>query len=159
LVTLEYSDPSKVLCHFQAKVIKISPQIIWVGCHQVIYRLQRRTLYRFKTQGGTEIVFRLSPEEEEKASVHDYSLGGVAFLSGRPLPLKTDDQLKDLFLRIPEKGEWLIVAILLAIISGFEVLVRPGTFLYALEILQMDENNKNFFLAIFLRNQDRYFDG
>ena len=139
-VRLEYMDPGGILCYFDARVGKIFPKMIWVECPEVIYRIQRRKFFRLKAQGGTEIVFRVAPEKEERAKVRDYSLGGLAFLTERPFPLKMNDQLKDLCLRIPEEGNWLTVPIPLAVVR--RIGSQPGRFSYALEFLQMSDTTR-----------------
>ncbi len=139
-VTLEYMDPGGILCYFEARVGKILPKMILVECPKAIYRVQRRKFYRLKAQRGTEIVFRVAPEKEERAKVNDYSLGGVAFLTERPLPLKTNDQLEDLCLRVPEEGDWFMVQIPLAVVRRIDS--QRGTFFYGLEFLQMPNTER-----------------
>ena len=143
-VILEYMDSGGILCHFNARVLKTipNPKMIWVKCPEAIHRVQRRTFYRLKAQGGAEITFRISPEKEEKAKVLDYSLGGVAFLTNRPLTLKKHDQLKDLYLKIPEGKEWFTVPVPLAVVRRADSLAQPRSFLYALEFLQMDDTSR-----------------
>ncbi len=149
-VTLEYMDRGGVLCYFNARVGKILPKMIWVECPGVIYRVQRRTFYRLKAPGGTEIFFPIAPDKEERAEVRDYSLAGVAFLTRRPLPLKTGDQIKDLSLKIPEDKDRLIIPIPLAVVRRVDSQAQPGAFLYALEFLQMlDTTRKRLARHIF----------
>ena len=139
-VTLEYKDRGGIACHFSVRVSKIFPKMIWVESPGIIYRVQRRKFYRLEAQGETEIVFRVPPETEERAKVRDYSLGGVAFSTARPLPLKTNDQLEDLCLRIPEEGDWLTIPIPLAVVRRVDS--QPGTFLYAAEFLEMSDTTR-----------------
>ena len=106
----------------------------------IIYRVQRRKFYRLEAQGETVIIFHVTPETEERAKVKDYSLGGVAFSTARPLPLKTNDQLGDLCLRIPEEGDWLTIPIPLAVVRRVDS--QPGTFLYAVEFLEMSDTTR-----------------
>jgi c-di-GMP-binding flagellar brake protein YcgR len=139
-VAVEYLDGGGILCHFQSRVVKSFPEIIWVECPEVIYRVQRRTYYRLKAQAGTELVFRRQGEKEEKVNVRDYSIGGAAFSAGKSLCLKTDDQLCDLRLRIPEGGDWLTFSVPLAVVRRVES--SAGAFLYGLEFLEMPESTR-----------------
>jgi len=136
-ITIEYMDPGGILCYFEARVGKILPKMIWVECPEAIYRVQRRKFYRLKAQGGTEIAFRVTPEREDRAKVSDYSLGGLAFLTEKPLSLKVNEQIKELSLKIPEAGNWLTVSIPLAAVRRIDS--QSGTFFYALEFLQMTD--------------------
>lgn len=137
-VTLEYADAQIFFCHFHTGVVDASPQSIWVECPEVIYRMQRRAYHRVKATGGTEIIFPLEGEAEVRARVRDYSLGGVAFFAEADLPLKPNDHLKELFLRIPEEGDWFRVEIPLAIVRRVEPPGQNGMNLYALEFLNLE---------------------
>ncbi|MGE5252589.1 MAG: flagellar brake protein [Planctomycetaceae bacterium] len=138
-VTLEYTDAQVFFCHFHSGVVDASPQSIWVECPEVIYRMQRRAYHRIKAMEGTEIAFSLEAGAEVKARVRDYSLGGVAFFAEADLSLKPEDHLKGLLLRIPEKGDWFMVEILLAIVRRVESPGPKGMNLYALEFLNLEE--------------------
>jgi len=136
-VLLEYNDENGVLCHFMVEVVRISGERIWGKFPPVIYRVQRRMFFRLKAQPGTEVVFNLEPQKEVRGSVRDYSLGGVAFWSEEPLPLKTEDLVEELFLKIPEKGGFIEVPIYAAVVRRVETGNRPEKPLYALEFLGM----------------------
>ena len=136
-ITLEYMDPGGILCYFNCRVGKIFSGMIWVECPENIYRVQRRNFFRLEARGGTEIIFRVTPETEERAKVRDYSLGGLAFSKGKPLPLKASDQLKDLSLKIPEGGECFMIPISLAVVRRIDF--QPGAFFYGLEFVQMQD--------------------
>ena len=136
-VAVEYQEPGGILCHFHSRVVKKSPQVIWVERPEAVYRVQRRTYYRLKAQGGTEIRFCLEPGKEEKAKVRDYSLGGIAILTENRLALKPDDQLKNLELKIPEEGGWLVFSIPLAVVRRTDR--SEDAFLYGLEFLQLPD--------------------
>jgi len=144
-ITLEYADAQVFFCHFHAGVVDASPQSIWVECPEVIYRMQRRAYHRVKATGGTEIIFPLEAETEVRARVRDYSLGGVAFFAEADLPLKPNDHLKELFLRIPEEGDWFMVEIPLAIVRRVEPPGQNGMNLYALEFLNLEETMRKRF--------------
>ena len=146
-VLLEYSDENGVLCHFLVEVIRTSPERVWGKLPAVIYRVQRRMFFRVKAQEGTEIVFALEPGIEARGGVRDYSLGGVAFWSEKPLPLKTEDLVEDLCLRIPEKGTWFEVFIYGAVVRRVEPGTRQGKSLYALELLGMSRKTRRTFAS------------
>ena len=144
-ITLEYADAQVFFCHFRAGVVDASPQSIWVECPEVIYRMQRRAYHRVKATGGTEIIFPLEDETEVMGRVRDYSLGGVAFFAEPDLPLKPNGHLKDLFLRIPEEGDWFMVEIPLAIVRRVEPPGPNGMRVYALEFLGLEETMRKRF--------------
>jgi hypothetical protein len=146
-VLLEYSDENGVLCHFMVEVIRTSPERVWGKLPAVIYRVQRRMFFRVKAQEGTEIVFTLEPGIEVQGGVRDYSLGGVAFWSEKPLPLKTEDLVEDLCLRIPEKGTCFEVSIYGAVVRRVELGPRQGKSLYALELLGMSRRTRRMFAS------------
>jgi c-di-GMP-binding flagellar brake protein YcgR len=125
-IILEYSDVGGVICHFNTRVAKTLPKMIWVECPEVIYRIQRRTFYRMKAPGGTEILFHLQTGKEEKGKIRDYSAGGVAIITEAPLPLGFNEQVKDLSLRIPEEKGWFIVEIPLAAVRRVDPHFQPG---------------------------------
>lgn len=144
-ITLEYADAQVFFCHFHAGVVDASPQSIWVECPEVIYRIQRRAYHRVKAMGETEIIFPLEDETEVIGRVRDYSLGGVAFSAEPDLPLKPNGHLKDLFLRIPEEGDWFMVEIPLAIVRRVEPPGPNGMRVYALEFLGLEETMRKRF--------------
>ena len=146
-VLLEYSDENGVLCHFMIEVIRTSPERVWGKIPAVIYRVQRRMFFRVKAQERTEIVFTLEPGIEVRGGVRDYSLGGVAFWSAEPLPLKIEDLVEDLFLRIPEEGTWFEVHIYGAVVRRVEPGSRQGKSLYALELLGMSRRTRRTFAS------------
>jgi c-di-GMP-binding flagellar brake protein YcgR len=146
-VLLEYSDENGVLCHFMVEVIRTSPERVWGKLPAVIYRVQRRMFFRVKAQEGTEVVFALEPGIEVRGGVRDYSLGGVAFWSEEPLPLKTEDLVEDLCLRIPEKETWFEVFIYGAVVRRVEPGTRQGKSLYALELLGMSRKTRRTFAS------------
>jgi hypothetical protein len=136
-VLLEYADENGGLCHCMVEVIRSSAGKVWGKLPAVIYRVQRRMFFRVKAQEGTEIVFPLGPQREVQGGVRDYSLGGVAFWSEEPLPLKAGDLMEDLSLRIPERGGMIEIPIYAAVVRRVEPGSRPEKSLYALEFLGM----------------------
>jgi hypothetical protein len=146
-VLLEYSDENGVLCHFMVEVVRTSEERVWGKLPAVIYRVQRRMFFRVKAQPGTEVVFTLEPGIEVRGSVRDYSLGGLAFWSEEPLPLKIEDLVEDLCLRIPEKGTWVEVFIFGAVVRRVERGTGRGKSLYALELLGMARRTRRMFAS------------
>jgi c-di-GMP-binding flagellar brake protein YcgR len=146
-VLLEYADENGVLCHFRVAVIRTSLERIWGKFPAVIYRVQRRMFFRAKAEPGTEVVFMLEPGREMRGGVRDYSLGGAAFWSEEPLPLKTEDLVEDLCLRIPEKGAFIEVPIYAAVVRRVEPRSQPGKSLYALEFLGMSRWTRRLFAS------------
>jgi len=146
-ILLEYADENGVLCHFMLDVIRTSGEKIWGKFPPVIYRVQRRMFFRLKAQPGTKVVFTLKPRREVLGSVRDYSLGGVAFVTEEPLPLKTEDLVEDLFLQIPEEGSFIEVPIYAAVVRRVEPRSQPGKSLYALEFLGMSRWTRRHFTS------------
>ena len=146
-VLVEYADENGVLCHFMVEVIRTSPGMVWGKLPAVIYRIQRRMFFRLKAQEGTEIVFILETQREVRGGVRDYSLGGVAFWSEKPLPLKIEHLIEDLSLRIPEKRSIIEVPIYAAVVRRVEPPSRPEKSLYALEFLGMSRWTRRQFAS------------
>jgi len=138
-VSIEFTEAGGVHSHFTTRVLKCFPKVIRVECPAIIHRMQRRVFYRLKAQGGTEIVFHVEPEKEERAKVRDYSQGGTAFFVSRPLNLKPGDPLKDIQLRIPQEKGWFVVPIPLSVVRRVDPPAENRNYVYALEFLEMSE--------------------
>ncbi|HSR11541.1 MAG TPA: PilZ domain-containing protein [Thermodesulfobacteriota bacterium] len=139
-VALEYQDPGGILCFFEGRVAKISPQMIWIDCPEFIYRVQRRKFYRLEAASGTEVSFAVG-EMRGRGAVKDYSLGGLAFRSLKSFPLFVNTEVRDLCLKIPEAGDWLSIPIALAVLRRADVQRESGAFIYGLEYMQIAEGS------------------
>ena len=104
-IAIDFMEADGVPCHFKTRVIEFRPEALWVEMPQSIFRMQKRRFYRVKARLGTELVLRLGPEQEEKAKVRDYSMGGVAFLMERHLKLNPEDRVTDVELKVPQGRE------------------------------------------------------
>ncbi len=78
---------------------------------------------------------------------------GNGFLVQDPLPLKTDDLVEDLCLRIPEKDRWFEVFIYGAVVQRVELKTRQGKSLYALELLGMARRTRRQFASHILEKK------
>lgn len=104
-VSLEFTDEVGVPCWFYTKVIASHKEIL-SELPEVIYRVQRRQYFRIEAFLGTEITFLVgSSTERKKATVKNYSAGGVAFFMEKDLKLNVGDLLIDIHLNIPEDGK------------------------------------------------------
>ena len=138
-VRIEYLENNEVPCSFLSRVLLIGPQCIWVELPERIQRIQRRKYFRLQAPAGTEILFQAEPGKSEKGRVKDYSLGGVAFLTGKGVNLKTGDRVKDLLLSIPEGTHCLTFSFPQGVVKRAEPDFYQGENLYALEILELSE--------------------
>jgi c-di-GMP-binding flagellar brake protein YcgR len=144
-VLVEYLENNNVPCNFISRVVRVDAQGIWVELPEKIHRIQRRKFFRLRAPAGTEIVFYVKAEVEERGKVRDYSLGGVAFLIGKQLILKPGDQLKGLELHIPDGENRLNIPISLAVPRRAQPDFFQGDTLYALEFLEYSEAAKKGF--------------
>jgi c-di-GMP-binding flagellar brake protein YcgR len=144
-VLVEYLENNNVPCNFISRVARVDAQGIWVELPEKIHRIQRRRFFRLRAPVGTEIVFYVKPEVEERGKVRDYSLGGVAFLIGKEMILKPGDQLKALQLHIPDGEHRLSIPIPLAVVRRVQEDFFHGETLYALEFLEYSEAVKKGF--------------
>jgi len=104
-IEIDFMEADGVPCHFTTRVVEFRPEALWVELPQSIFRMQKRRYYRVKARLGTELSFRVSPQQEEKAKVRDYSMGGIAFFMERHLKLNVGDQVSDVELKIPKDRE------------------------------------------------------
>jgi len=144
-VLVEYLENNNVPCNFISRVARVDAQGIWVELPEEIHRIQRRMFFRLRAPVGTEIVFYVRPEVEVRGTVRDYSLGGVAFLIGKEVILKPEDQLKGLQLRIPDGVNRLDISIPLAVVRRAQADFFHGDNLYALEFLEYSESARKGF--------------
>jgi c-di-GMP-binding flagellar brake protein YcgR len=147
-VLIEYLENDEVPCRFLSRVSQVDTRGIWVEIPEKIQRQQKRKFFRLRAPVGTEIFFPGDPGKEEKGTVKDYSLGGVAFLINKEVSLKSlkpGDQLKNLRLCIPEGREVLKVSVSLAVVIRAEPDFFQGQTFYALEFLEFPEANKKEF--------------
>ena len=86
-VSLEFTDKVGAPCWFYTKVVAYHNEIL-SELPQVIYRTQRRHYFRVEAFPGTEITFLVgSSTERKKATVRNYSAGGVGFFVEKELKL------------------------------------------------------------------------
>ncbi|NWF53637.1 MAG: PilZ domain-containing protein [Syntrophaceae bacterium] len=152
---LEYNDENGGRCHFMVEVVRTFGERVWGKTPPVIYRVQRRMFFRLKAQPGTEVGFKIDPRQEARGIVRDYSLGGLAFWPESPLPLKTEDLVEDLRLRIPAGGSFTEIAIYAAVVRRVEPGTDPEKPLYALEFLGMSRRTRRQFAAHILGEKRR----
>jgi c-di-GMP-binding flagellar brake protein YcgR len=140
-VALEFLEKDGIRCQFMTRVIKSRASEIQVELPNAIYRIQRRATFRIPALSGTEIIFYIYPDKEERAKVKDYSLGGVAFLMEEVLKLSIDDKVTNIQLRLPQGKEFKTIHIPSAAVRRIEQ-DPQGKHLYALEFLEFREKTK-----------------
>ncbi len=153
-VSLEFTDKVGVPCWFYTKVIAYHNEIL-SELPEVIYRIQRRQYFRIEAFLGTEITFLAgSSTERKKATVKNYSAGGVAFFMEKELKLSVGDLLTDIHLNIPEGGELTHFHILKASIRRIEPESLYGVkALCAIEFIETQRETRNNILSHVIRQQ------
>lgn len=144
-VLVEYLENDEVPCSFLSRVSQVDSRGIWVEIPEKIRREQKRKFFRLRAPMGTEIFFPRSPGKEEKGTVKDYSLGGVAFLTGKEAALEPGDRIENLRLSIPEGRGVLQVSVPLAVVIRGEANFFQGQTFYAVEFLEFPEADKKEF--------------
>jgi c-di-GMP-binding flagellar brake protein YcgR len=147
-VSLEFTDKAGVPCWFHTKVIAHREEIL-SELPGVIYRIQRRQYFRIEASLGTEITFLVgSTTERKKATVKNYSTGGLAFFMEKDLKLSVGDLLTDIHLNIPEGAELIRFQIPKAAIRRIEPeLVSGVKALCASEFLEIGKEARNNILS------------
>ena len=140
-VSFDFIEKGGVSCQFKTRVVECHSRDFWVELPKSIRRLQRRRFYRVEARSETEIVFHLPSGEEEQAQVEDFSLGGVAFLTDRPLPLRAGDIVKGIDLAIFQGESWVRFHILQARVVRVD---EPSfrRYRYAMEFSEMSDHTK-----------------
>jgi len=153
-VSLEFMDKIGVPCWFYTKVIAYHKEI-WSELPEVINRIQRRQYFRIEAFQGTEITFLVgSSTERKKATVKNYSGGGVAFFIEKNLKLSVGDLLSDIHLNIQEGGELIRFQILKATIRRIEPESVYGVkVLCAGEFIEIEKKNRNNIVSHVFRQQ------
>jgi len=153
-VVLEFTDKVGVPCWFYTRMIAWRKEIS-AELPKVIYRTQRRQYFRVEAFLGTEITFLVgSSTDREKATVKNYSAGGVAFFLEKDLKLNVGDLLTDVLLNIPESGELVRFHIPKAVIRRMEPESRYGEkALCAIEFIEIQRESRNVMLSHVFRQQ------
>ena len=153
-VSLEFMDKVGVPCWFYTKVITCHKELL-TELPEVIYRTQRRQYFRVEAFLGTEITFLAgSSNERKKASVKNYSGGGVAFFMEKDWELNVGDSLSDILLNIPEGGELVRFHIPKATVRRIEPGSRYGEkALCATEFIEIQIETRNNMLSHVFRQQ------
>jgi len=140
-ILFEFMETDGVPCQFQTRVVKFHRSGCWMELPKWILRVQKRRFYRVKARLGTEIIFRVDREGQEKATVRDYSMGGVAFFLDRDRMLNIETQVTDVQLRIPQGDGWIEFYNALAVVRRVER-HTTGKDICVLEFLGMSEGTK-----------------
>jgi c-di-GMP-binding flagellar brake protein YcgR len=139
-ISFEFFDINGVPCRFQTRVIQTHPKAIEMELPPEIHRIQKRAFFRLEASLGMELTFQDPQGQEEKARVHDYSLGGIAFFTDSPVRLQVDDLLRNIQLKLPqEKKGWVAIQIPLAVVKRIEPQSEEGRLMGALEILEISD--------------------
>jgi c-di-GMP-binding flagellar brake protein YcgR len=145
-IALSFYDRTGVPLSFSTEVEFSRPKEIWVEPPRMIYRVQRRAFFRVKASLGMEVMLRDLVNQEYKARIKDYSMGGVAFHKelGEQWfkELRIDSKLRDNALLIPLGEEILTIPIPLAEIRRI-VDFPPHTIQGALEFFQLPGSSRS----------------
>jgi len=140
-ISVDFMEADGVPCHFTTQVFESRADALWVELPRSILRMQKRKYYRVKARSGTEIVFHLGPGQKEKATVRDYSMGGIAFVMERHVKLEPGERVTRVELRIPQGSQSISFPIPFAIVKRIER--QPGQKeVCVLEIADMSESTK-----------------
>jgi c-di-GMP-binding flagellar brake protein YcgR len=140
-LVIDFMEADGVPCHFTTRLVELRPDGLWVELPDSIFRMQKRRFYRVKARLGTELIFRLNVGREERSSVRDYSMGGVAFAMERPLELKAKDQVSDVELKVPQGRELITFYSPLAVVIRIESQFM-GKDICVMEFMDMSEATK-----------------
>ena len=153
-VSLEYTDKVGVPCWFYTRVIECHKEIL-SELPKEIYRIQRRQYFRVEAFLGTEITFLAgSSTERKKATVKNYSAGGIAFFMEKDLKLNVGDLLTDVSLNIPEQGDWTRFHILQAAVRRVEPeSIYEAKALCAVEFIEIQKETRNNIISHVFRQQ------
>lgn len=152
-ILIEYLENDEVPCRFLSRISQVDFRGVWVEIPEKIQRNQKRKFFRLRAPVGTELFFPGEDGKEEKATVKDYSLGGVAFLTSKEANLKPGDRIENLRLCIPEGRGVLEVSIPLAEVIRAKPNFSQGETFYALEFLEFPEGNKKEFTRHIFKKQ------
>ncbi|HYB21084.1 MAG TPA: PilZ domain-containing protein, partial [Thermodesulfobacteriota bacterium] len=95
-----------------------------------------------------------SPAERKKATVKNYSAGGVAFFMGKDLELNVGDLLTDILLNTPESGELVCFQIPKAAVRRIEPeSLYEAKALCAVEFIEIQKETRNNILSHVFRQQ------
>jgi c-di-GMP-binding flagellar brake protein YcgR len=152
-ILVEYLENDEVPCRFLSRISQVDFRGVWVEIPEKIQRIQKRKFFRLRAPVGTELFFPGNEGQEEKGTVRDYSLGGVAFLTSKEANLKPGDRIENLRLCIPEGMGILEVSIPLAAVIRAKPNFSQGQTFYALEFLEFPEAIKKEFTRHIFRKQ------
>lgn len=138
VVAFEFLEKGGIPCRFRTEVTASDGHCIRVEAPEVIQRIQRRNFFRMKAPLGSEVILRENLHAEQRGTLRDYSLGGVAILLDPPPNKKVGDPMRDLLLRIPRGRDCLEIQVRLALVRRTSTDVS-GRFLCALEFAEMEE--------------------
>jgi hypothetical protein len=104
-VSLEFRDAMGVPCTFNTRVVACRSRDILSQLPGEIHRIQRRQYFRVEASLGTEMTFHIgSSEAAEKATIKNYSAGGIAFFLERGTRLEVGESVTGIDVRIPQKA-------------------------------------------------------
>jgi c-di-GMP-binding flagellar brake protein YcgR len=144
-ILIEYLENDEVPCRFLSRISKLDFRGVWVEIPEKIQRIQKRKFFRLRAPVATALFGRGHVVMVHNATVKDYSLGGVAFLTSKEANLEPGDRIENLRLCIPEGRGVLEVSIPLAAVIRAKPNFSQGQTFYALEFLEFPEVYKKKF--------------
>lgn len=138
VVFFEFLENGGIPCRFRSRVSSYEGHTIRVKVPETIQRVQRRECFRMRALSGSEVILHENPDREQRATIRDYSLGGVAVFLDRPFAKALGERVKDLLLRIRGDEGSLEVLVPLAIVRRIST-DTSGKLVCALEFIEMED--------------------
>lgn len=138
VVAFEFLETGGIPCRFKTMVSASDGRSIRVKVPETIQRVQRREYFRMKAPLGSEVILRGNSNREQKGTIKDYSLGGVAIFLERPFAEDMGESIEDLVLKIPREKERLEVRVRLALLRRTSLDIS-GRVVCALEFMEMED--------------------
>lgn len=141
-VFVEFLEKGGIPLQFKTRVVNCLPEVIRVELPRSIHRIQKRAYYRIEAMLGSGITFRAIPGKEEKATLKDYSLGGVAFIIEKHLKIAVSDRITEITLTLTQGNKRVVIHIPSAVVKRVEPHTNEKQAVVAIEFLEMTETNR-----------------
>ncbi len=102
----EFLEKDGILCWFENRLVQSRPSTLLTQMPEAIFRLQRRRFVRVNARSGTEIFFQKNNGSVVTATVKDYGLGGVAFMTPPTTHFHIEELVCEVNLKIPYENGW-----------------------------------------------------
>jgi c-di-GMP-binding flagellar brake protein YcgR len=140
-VILQFRQKDGVTFWFRTRVIECRPHQLVAEMPGAIHRVQKRSFFRVRARSGTVVLFQRDGAKEERWSVIDYGLGGLAFRADPSLRLRVGDRLTRIELEVPQKDACIRFHISLAVVRRTERNPSERD-LWGIEFLEITDQTK-----------------